>query len=98
MCPHGGMVAHVPTNFPSELISGELPMLLTDLYFVVGCPFSNPYSFSPCLRVQWTMASVTKLISGVPVLTNASVGMCNAGNNAPQGAANVVSHQTVVTD
>jgi len=98
LCPHGGMVTHVPMTFSGELINGELPMLLGDLYFVAGCPFSSPYGPSPCIRVVWTSGSPTKSINGIPVLTNASMGLIQSPSGVAQGAVIIVSHQTVVTD
>jgi hypothetical protein len=92
------MVMHVPMSFAGELIGGQLPLLLSDLYFVAGCPFSTPYEASPCNRVIWTNASVTRLIGGIPVLTNASIGIVQAPNGAAQGSVIIASFQTVETD
>jgi hypothetical protein len=99
MCPHSGMVMHVPMSFGGELIGGQLPLLLSDLYFVAGCPFSSPAGPSPCSRVIWTNASVTRLIGGIPVLTNASIGLAQSASGVAQGGVvTVASFQTVETD
>ncbi len=95
MCPHGGMVTHVPTTFTTELVNGNLPLLLTDLYFVAGCPNLTP---EPCQRVQWATASPTRKISGVPVLTTASVGLCESARGTPTGPAAILSHQVAETE
>ena len=97
-CPHGGMVMHVPMSFTGELIGGQLPLLLSDLYFVAGCPFLLPDAPSPCIRVIWTNASVTRLIGGIPVLTNASIGIVQSASGVAQGFAIIASYQTVETD
>jgi hypothetical protein len=93
-CMHGGMVMHTPARVPSELINGEMPLLLTDYYLVVGCPNQSPYGPSPCQTVQWLTASTTRLIDGVPVLVHTSAGICQSAGNIPQGPAIIVSFQT----
>jgi hypothetical protein len=98
LCPHGGIVTHIPLSANRELINGELPMLVNDQFFVAGCPFMSPMGPMPCLHVIWTNASITKLINGVPVLTNASIGMVHAVNSMPQGIVVIASFQTQVTD
>lgn len=95
MCPHGGIVTHVPTTFSTELVNGNLPLLLTDLYFVAGCPNA---SLDPCQRVTWQFPSPTRKISGVPVLTTASVGICESARSMPTGPAAVLSHQVAETE
>jgi hypothetical protein len=92
------MIMHVPMSFAGELIGGQLPLLLSDLYFADGCPFSTPSAPSPCIRVIWANASVTRLINGIPVLTNAGNGIVQSANDAAQGAAIIASFQTVETD
>lgn len=93
-CPHGGRVTHAPTNFSGKTINGEMPMLLTDSYFVVGCAFAAGGYASPCQRVTWADGSKTRSINGVPVLTNQSVGICLNAVAAPQGTAIVSLCQT----
>ncbi|HEY0458552.1 MAG TPA: hypothetical protein VGC97_05320 [Pyrinomonadaceae bacterium] len=90
------MAAHVPMSYSGELINGELPMLLDDLYVVAGCAFSSPYGPSPCIRVVWTNPSATKSIGGVPALTNASIGLVQSRGSAAQGVVFIASHRTVV--
>ena len=98
LCPHGGMVTHVPMGFAGELINGELPLMLTDTYFIAGCPNLLNGTMSACFRVMWLTGSVTKLINGVPVLTNISIGICQSISNIPQGPPIIAAFQTVVTD
>jgi hypothetical protein len=98
MCPHGGMVMHVPMSYSGELINGQLPLLLSDLYVVAGCPFFSPAGPSPCIRANWTNPSVTRLIGGMPVLTTASIGLVQSAAGVAQGAAVIASFQTVETD
>jgi hypothetical protein len=98
LCPHGGMVMHLPTGGSTELINGVMPMLLNDNYPVVGCPNSSGGSPNPCIRVVWITASTSRFINGVPVLIHTSVGMCHDASGAPQGAAIIASHQTIIKD
>lgn len=100
LCPHGGMVMHVPLSPFAELINGEPPMLLNDQYLVAGCPFMTPSGPGPgpCLRVIWINPSVKKLINGQPVLTNASTGMVHSATGLPQGIVVIASFQTQVMD
>ena len=96
-CPHGGMVAHSPMSY-GELINGELPLLLNDIYTVVGCPFSVAGQWSACQRVKWITGSTKRLINGVPVLLNTSTGICESVTGAPQGIAMILSHQLTETE
>lgn len=98
VCPHGGTVTHAPTGSSGKLINGEAPMLLNDVYFVVGCPFTASNYASPCYRVNWVSGSKTRLINGVPVLTNTSIGICENTAGAPQGPAIISSCQTREAD
>lgn len=98
LCPHGGMVMHLPTSFSGELINGEIPMTLNDTYVVVGCANIMPGMPSPCMRVQWITASVSRFINGVPVLIHTSIGNCLNPSGMMQGIAIIASFQTTVTD
>ena len=92
------MVTHVPVGFAGELINGELPMMLTDTYFVAGCPNLLDGVMSACFRVMWLTGSPTKFINGVPVLTNISIGICQSTAGIPQGPPIIAAFQTVVMD
>lgn len=98
LCPHGGMVMHLRTGGSSELINGVPPMLLNDVYPVVGCPNAMGGAMSPCIRVEWVTASTSRFVNGVPVLIHTSVGVCYNASGAPQGAPVIASFQTVVKD
>lgn len=89
MCPHGGMVVHVPVTSTTFRVDGRRPMLMTDIYNVVGCPFVNGYHPSPCQSVTWVSASSLLLVKGIPVLTRNSVGICGF-----QGPAIITYTQT----
>lgn len=93
MCPHGGMVSHVPTSYSSYRVDGRRPMLLTDVYLVVGCP-NYTHGPSPCAMVTWLNGTVNLLIKGIPLLTIASVGLCQSGSGIMQGPAIITYTQT----
>ncbi len=98
LCPHGGMVTHIPTSYTGELINGEILLMMNDIYFVAGCANVSNGAMNACFRVTWLSGSVTKLINGVPVLTNISIGICQSSAGIPQGPPIIASFQTVVTD
>jgi len=94
MCPHGGIVTHVSGTSTSFRIQGRPPMLLTDVYIVSGCPFGGGYS-GPCTQVMWVSGSPMLRIRGIPVLTQASVGICQSSSGVPQGPAIIASCQLI---
>jgi hypothetical protein len=90
MCPHGGRVTPITTN--TKLMVGGAPALtFADIHMIVGCPFVIVLKPSPCIRVQWTSSSMKLQVNGVPVLTQASVGLCMSPEQAPQGPAVIVN-------
>ncbi|MEP6945085.1 MAG: hypothetical protein ABJA02_04150 [Acidobacteriota bacterium] len=97
MCPHGGVVTHVPGTFTSYRIEGRPPMLLSDVYLVQGCPFYTGQP-SPCVGVNWITGSPTMMVRGIPVLTQASVGLCQSTTGVPQGPAIIASCQLMVPE
>lgn len=98
LCPHGGMVMHIPASFSGELVNGEIPMLINDIYVVVGCPNFMGGASSACTKVIWTTASTSYFINGVPVLIHTSTGICRNASGTPQGPPIVAAFQTSVTD
>lgn len=93
MCPHGGMVSHVPTTYTSYRVDGRLPMFVTDLFVVAGCP-NVIYGPSPCTMVTWLNGTVNLIVKGQPVLTIASVGLCQSASGVMQGPAIIAQTQT----
>ncbi len=97
MCPHGGMVTHVPGTFTSYRIAGRPPMLQADTFMVQGCPFYAGIP-SPCTSVMWVTASSMLIVRGSPALTQASVGLCSSAGGAVQGPAIIASCQLMVQE
>ncbi len=90
ICPHGGMISHVPVTFTTYRVDGRFPMLFTDNYFVTGCPNFIGWP-SPCTRIQWLVPSAFLFIKGIPVLTSASVGLCMSASGVPQGPVTIAA-------
>ena len=93
MCPHGGMVSHIPTTYTSYRVDGRRPMFLTDHYVVVGCP-NYMHGPSPCTMVTWLNGTVLLLVKGQPLLTLSSVGLCQSASGIMQGPAIITYTQT----
>ena len=102
MCPHGGVVNHVPTYFGSYRVNGEIPMLRTDQYLIVGCPFILPLGTTPlpnpCIRIMWISASNFLFVRGVQALTNVSTGICQSARGIPGGPPIIAAFQVVETE
>lgn len=97
LCPHGGLVTHIPTTFTSYRIEGRRPMLLTDEYMVQGCPGAGG-PMGGCFRVQWVTGSTMLMVKGIPVLTQSSVGLCQTSGGIAAGPAIIASTQLMVQE
>ncbi len=94
MCPHGGIVTHIPTTYTGYRVQGRRPMLLTDEYLVQGCNGAA----GGCMRVQWVTASTMLMVKGIPVLTQTSVGVCQTAGGLAIGPAIIASTQLMVQE
>lgn len=94
MCPHGGTVQIVSQN---TVTKATTPVALkTDTFTIVGCPFLLVLVPHPCVRVDWQVTTQKVTIDGQAALNEASVGLCLAADNAPQGTVLITSTQTKV--
>lgn len=92
MCPHGGTVTAVPGQ--TRGTAGGAPILRgSDTFIVAGCPFNVAGAPNPCISVQWLQTASRVQAGGDFVLNQASVGLCLAATQAPQGAALVIQTQ-----
>ena len=98
VCPHGARVTHVPLTSQRSTVNGELVLFPNDQYVIAGCPFATSGGASPCHRVVWTNVSKNFMMGGKSVLTSASIGIVQNFQGSAQGAASVLSHQTIATD
>ncbi|WP_050420615.1 hypothetical protein [Bradyrhizobium tropiciagri] len=96
MCPHGGTVQIVASN--SNVQAGGTPMVTSaDTFTIVGCSFNVSGTPQPCVSVQWVQTAAQSTISNNPTLTSASVGLCLAATQTPQGPVTISTTQTDVS-
>jgi hypothetical protein len=98
MCPHGGTVTVVTSNTRST--AGGSPVVRSnDTFTVVGCTFTLPPPVGPhvCVRIQWVQPATQSRAGGDFTLTQQSVGLCLAADQAPQGTDQVVATQPRVS-
>lgn len=94
VCPHGGMVMHMPTSVREFRIVDEAVLLATDLYIVTGCGNTE----DPCREVHWDRAS-EKLFVGInPVLVHTSVGIPTSVSGIPRDPVRISLHQHQVIE
>jgi hypothetical protein len=91
MCPHGGIVDHIPTTFTAYRVDGQLPALFGDVYMVTGCSKMALDPQSACSLVQWVAPSIMLVIKGQPALIDSSVGLCQSTSGIPLGPAIVAA-------
>jgi hypothetical protein len=97
MCPHGGTVQIVSSN--TRVTAGGDPLARsTDTFIIAGCPFTIPPAEpSPCVQVQWVQTAEESQTMGDFNLTEASVGLCIAATQAPQGPVTISATQPLVS-
>jgi hypothetical protein len=95
-CPHGGMVQAMPSS-TSVQIGGAPALAASDTFMIAGCTFNISGVPSPCVTVQWVQPAEQSTRSGSPTLTEASIGLCLAATQAPQGPVIISSAQPNVT-
>jgi hypothetical protein len=91
MCPHGGTVTAIPGQ--TKAAAGAPILRGADTFLVAGCPFNIAGAPNPCLTVQWLVTATRVQAGGNFVLNEASVGLCLAGTQAPQGAVFIIQTQ-----
>ena len=93
MCPHGGTVTAIPGSTHAQAAS---PILRgSDTFTIAGCSF-NPGVASPCVSVTWVQTAQRVKHAGDFVLDEASVGLCLAATQAPQGTVLIAATQPSV--
>ena len=95
MCPHGGTVTVVTSNTRSTA-GGSAVVRSNDTFTVVGCAFTLPPPHV-CVRIQWIQPATQSRAGGDFTLTQQSVGLCLAADQAPQGTDQVVATQPRVS-
>ena len=97
MCPHGGSVSL--SSSQSKVMAGGAALLRPgDSFSISGCSFSTPATGPhPCVSVQWMSPSQTTSAASDHVLTKSSIGLCMAGDQAPQGSVMIQQTQMKVS-
>jgi hypothetical protein len=95
-CPHGGLVSAVTTNTVAQA-GGAFILRSTDTFLIAGCAFTLPPGVPhPCMTVQWLTPALMSTVMGDNVLTESSVGLCLAPDQAPQGPVLISFTQPMV--
>ena len=95
MCPHGGTVTTTPG---STRANAGAPILRgSDTFVIAGCTFQISGVPSPCVSVNWVSTATRVKHGGALVLNQASVGLCVAGTQAPQGTVLITGTQARVS-
>ncbi len=92
MCPHGGQVQVVTTNTRTKA-GGDFLLRPSDTFQIVGCPFFLGIPPHPCVTVQWVVTALRSKSAGDFHLTESSVGLCLAADQAPQGPVQILMTQ-----
>jgi hypothetical protein len=95
VCPHGGQAQDVPST-PRVTVMGQPIGLMPDQYLIAGCAFNIGGAPHPCVRIQWLQPATRVTSMGKPVMMQTSTGLCQAPDQAPQGAPIVAANQTRV--
>lgn len=95
MCPHGGQVQAVSGN--TRASAGAAILRASDTFTILGCPLNVAGAPHPCVTVQWVKTALRAKAGGDLVLTTDSIGLCLAGDQAPQGTVIVSATQPKAT-
>jgi hypothetical protein len=92
MCPHGGTVTVTSSNTRAK--AGDFLARASDTFTIAGCLFTVPgVGPHPCVTVQWVKTALRGKAVGDFLLAQASVGLCLAADQAPQGTVLIQSTQ-----
>jgi hypothetical protein len=91
MCPHGGTVTATPGS--TRATAGAPVLRGSDTFVISGCPFVVAGALHPCVSVNWVQTATRMKHGGSLVLNQASVGLCIAGDQAPQGTVLIAATQ-----
>lgn len=95
-CPHGGTVTLVTSNTTTQ-VNSTYAITSADTLMIAGCPFMIGNTPHPCMTVQWVVTDMNSTIGGNATLSESSVGLCLAADQAPQGSVIITAGQSVVT-
>jgi hypothetical protein len=96
MCPHGGTVTAITSNSKVKA-AGDFILRSSDTFTIAGCAFTIGPSPHPCVQVQWVQTDTRSQVSSDFTLSETSVGLCVAPDQAVQGTVLVNFTQPRVT-
>ncbi len=96
MCPHGGTVSAVSANSRAKA-GGDFILRSSDTFTIAGCPLNISGAPHPCVQVKWVVSDQRSKAMSDFTLNESSVGLCVAGDQAPQGTVLINSTQTKVS-
>jgi len=83
LCPHGGTVSVISSNTKTKA-GGDFVVRSSDTFLIAGCSFSVPPPH-PCVLVQWVQPDTRSQVMGDFTLSEESLGLCVAADQAVQG-------------
>jgi len=92
MCPHGGTVTIITSN-AQVMAGGDYVVRSSDTFIIAGCPFIIGLVPNPCVQVQWVQPAARSQVLGDFTLTEESVGLCTAADQAVQGTVLIMFTQ-----
>jgi hypothetical protein len=92
MCPHGGTVMVASSDVRVQAADGPI-LRSSDVFTVVGCPFTIGVVYHPCATLKWVQPSLQSQAMSDSTLTQESVALTQAADQAVQGTAQVVVTQ-----
>jgi hypothetical protein len=88
LCPHGGTVSVVTSN--TRVSAGGDPVVrASDSFLISGCPFALGPAPHPCVQVDWIVPAFRSQVDGDSTLTEDSIGLCLAADQAVQGLVQI---------
>jgi len=96
MCPHGGTVSAISANTRVSA-AGDFVLRSSDTFLIAGCPFVVGVAPHPCVQVQWVVTDVQSRAGGDFTLSEQSVGLCVAADQAAQGTVLIIFTQPRVS-
>jgi hypothetical protein len=96
MCLHGGTVQAISSNTRVKA-AGDFILRSSDTFIIAGCPLNVAGAPHPCIQVQWVLADTQSQVTGDFTLSEQSVGLCVAGDQAVQGTVLINFTQPRVT-
>ncbi len=96
MCPHGGTVQAIDEQHARAGRRRVRCCARPTRSLIAGCPFVLGVVPHPCVQVQWVQPAARSKATGDFTLTEASVGLCVAADQAVQGTVLIVMAQPQV--